>query len=79
MSIDDIKVFLLLFADDGALFASNPQTLQSMLNDVETYCNTWSLRLNAKKTKIMIFENGRHTLYDFYIYNTRIDIVQSTM
>jgi hypothetical protein len=25
----------------------------------------------------MIFENGRHTSYDFYICNSRIDIVQS--
>jgi hypothetical protein len=69
LSIDDVKVFLLLFADDGALFAYDPQSLQSMLNDVQTYCNTWRLRLNVSKTKIMIFENGRHTSYDFSVRN----------
>jgi hypothetical protein len=77
VSIDDLKLFLLLFADDAALFATNPNTLQSMLCNVETYCQTWKLRLNTKKTKIMIFERGRPTSYNFYLYNTKLEVVDS--
>ena len=75
LKVHDIEIFLLLFADDAVVFAYDPFSLQSMLNDIENYSNTWGLRLNVNKTKIMIFENGRHTYYDFFLYNTRIEVV----
>ena len=34
ISIDHLKLFMLLFADDGILFSSNPSTLQSMLESI---------------------------------------------
>lgn len=74
---NELKLFLLLYADDQALFAKSPETLQLMLKDVENYCNVWGLKINTQKTKAMIFEKGRHTTYDFYIYNTRIELVNS--
>ena len=77
MNLEELQIFLLLFADDGILFSQNPQTLQSMLNDVQLYCETWGLRLNVAKTKIMIFEKGRHTTYNFHINNQLIEIVSS--
>ena len=77
MNLEELQIFLLLFADDGVLFSQNPQTLQSMLNDVHLYCETWGLRLNVTKTKIMIFEKGRHTAYNFHINNQLIEIVSS--
>ena len=67
----------MLFADNAVVFAKNPNSLQSLLNDIKLYCNIYKLRLNVNKTKIMIFENGRHTNYDFYLYNTKIHIVES--
>ena len=33
--------------------------------------------MNTKKTKIMIFEKGRKTHYDFFLYNTKIEITES--
>ena len=77
MNLEELQIFLLLFADDGVLFSQSPQTLQSMLNDVHLYCETWGLRLNVTKTKIMIFEKGRHTAYNFHINNQLIEIVSS--
>ena len=65
IGIEDIHIFLLLFADDAVPFAQDPESLQSILYDIENYSNIWGLRLNTNKTKIMIFENGRHTNYDF--------------
>ena len=77
LNIDNLKLFLILFADDAVIFANNPASLQSILNDLGQYCNIWNLKLNVNKTKIMIFENSRPTLYDFFLNDTRIEIVNS--
>ena len=66
-SINEFKRFLILYADDQVVFATSPETLQSLLNDIENYCNAWGLKINTDKTKAMIFEKGRHTHFDFYI------------
>ena len=38
-TLNDIKLFLILYADDQVLFSTSPESLQSMLNDIEAYCN----------------------------------------
>ena len=48
-----------------------------MLYDIETYCTQWGLKINTKKTKAMIFEKGRHSHFDFYINNTKLELVTS--
>ena len=68
-TINELKLFLILYADDQIVFATSPETLQSLLRDIEDYCNAFGLRMNTNKTKAMIFENGRYFSYhDFYIY-----------
>ena len=74
-TVNDIKLFLLLYADDQVIFAKSPQTLQAMLLDLENYCNFLGLKINTTKTKTMIFEKGRHTSYDFYLNNTKLEVV----
>ena len=54
-TIDELNLFLVLYADDQVLFSTNPSSLQSMLTDIETYCNTFGLKINTNKTKVMIF------------------------
>jgi len=73
----DVKLFLLMYADDMVLFSKSPESLKTMLKDVENYCNTWGLKINVAKTKAMVFENGRSTHIDLSNYNTPIEIVQS--
>ena len=53
-----------LFADDQVLFAMSRETLQSLLTDLETYYQLWGLKINANKTKAMIFGKGRRSHYD---------------
>ena len=77
LTVDDMQLFLLLFADDAVVFTHDPKSLQSILNDIENYCNKYKLKINVNKTKIMICENGRHTSYDFYLYKTKIELVKS--
>ena len=38
-TLNELELFLLLYADDQVLLATSAQSLQHMLNDVETYCN----------------------------------------
>ena len=77
-STGELKLFLILFADDQVLFSTSPTSLQSMLNDVETYCNACGLKINVAKTKALIFEKStRHSHYDFFLYNEKLEIVTS--
>ena len=55
-TIDEFRLFLLLFADDQALFSTTPEGLQSMLTNIETYYNKWQMQINTAKTKVMIFK-----------------------
>ena len=77
VSLDELKLFLILFVDDQVVFAKSPDTLQSLLNDIENYCQFWDLKINTDKTKAMNFEKGRRTHYDFYINNTALELVDS--
>lgn len=76
-TLEEIKIFVLLFADDAALFAHEPEALQSMLNDLSDYCHTWGLKVNTSKTKVMIFEAGRHTTYNFMYNNIILENVKT--
>ena len=60
------------------LFSTSPTSLKSMLNDVETYCNAFGLKINVAKTKALIFEKStRHSHYDFFLYNEKIETLTS--
>ena len=77
-TVDDMKLFLMLYADEAVVFAKSPIVLQSILYDIESYCTLWGLKINTAKTKAMIFEKGRHTHYDFYLNNVKLEIVTSS-
>ena len=76
-TLNEIKLFLILYADDQVAFVKSPETLQKILTDIENYCNMWGLKINTQKTKAMIFEKGRRAHHDFYIYNTALEVVES--
>ena len=68
-TIDEFRLFLLLFADDQALFSTKPEGLQSMLTNIETYYNKLQMQFNTAKTKVMICEKSRnHSTHDFFLY-----------
>jgi exonuclease III len=52
------KVKLLAYADDLVLMASDRRVLQKMICDFKDYCDTWNLRVNLTKSKIVVFRNG---------------------
>lgn len=53
------KLLILLYADDTVLFSDNSDDLQHALNIFEEYCNSWKLKINISKTKIVVFGRGK--------------------
>ena len=45
--INDLRIFLLMFADESVLFSQSPHGLQSLLNDLSDYCNRWRIKINT--------------------------------
>ena len=74
---NELRLFILLYADDAVIFAKSPRVLQSLLHDLETYCLRWGLKINTAKTKVMIFEKGETTHYDFFLNNVKLELVSS--
>ena len=71
-----LKLFILLFADDTVLFSNSKEDLQRTLNCFENYCDTWHLKVNISKTKIIIFSHRRpSTNIKFYFKGEEIEIV----
>ena len=56
----DIDLSCLQFADDLILMSESAKGLQTALDKLSAYCETWGLEINLCKTKILIFNsNGR--------------------
>ncbi len=58
VTIEDLKMFLLMFADDTTLLAETVAGLQSGLDVLDEYCERWALQVNIDKTKIVVFKKG---------------------
>ena len=53
-TVDDLKLCLLLYADDSVLIAESRLDLQNSLDSVHDYCQRWKLCVNILKTKIVV-------------------------
>ena len=49
----------LFYADDMAVLAPSLKGLQKLLDACSSYCIEWDIKLNAKKTKNLLFGKGR--------------------
>ena len=54
-NLDLLNLYLLMYADDTVLITQSADDLQSMLNVLSLYSQTWKLKVNVNKTKIMFF------------------------
>ena len=59
ITLNDLKLFLLLFADDAVLFSYTREGLQILLDRLKNYCDKWGLTVTTSKTAIMVCKNGR--------------------
>jgi hypothetical protein len=71
--IDDIVLIALLFADDMCIVDESIENLQTSLDQLYNYCNTWGLEVNTEKTKVMVFrKRGTVFLNETWTYNGNI-------
>ena len=56
LTLSDTEIKCLLFADDVILLAPSKEALQQQLDHLQTFCQTWALTANLKKTRIMVFQ-----------------------
>ena len=77
ISIDQLSIYLLLFADDAVIMSETAEgLLQVLLNQLELYCCKWNLIVNVDKTKVLIFRKGRLQRNMHFTYaGTDIEIV----
>ena len=72
-SITYVKLLILLYADDTIIFSCDKDNFQKALDNFQEYCQTWKLKINYSKTKVMIF-NARRTNIFFNIGGHNIEI-----
>ena len=71
------KLNSLFYADDLIILTRSKLELQYCLNKLSSHCISWMLKINSKKTIIMIFQKGKYKCdYVFHIGNEMKDIVQ---
>ena len=58
ITLDQLSIYLLMFADDAVIFSETIEGLQESLNNLKQYCDKWNLSVNIDKTEIMVFRKG---------------------
>ena len=73
ITVDDLKLCLLLYADDSVLIAESRLDLQNSLDSVHESGQRWKLCVNILKTKIVVFrKGGRLSRDDIWFYGDSI-------
>lgn len=66
------------YADDTAIIATTSHGLQKMLQDIRTVSKSYGLKINLKKTKIMVIKKtGNGNIPPILINNTMIEWLRS--
>ena len=54
VTVEHLKLLILLYADDVVIFAESPELLQMEIGVLYNYCEQWKLKLNTQKSKILV-------------------------
>jgi hypothetical protein len=68
----NIKIFIILYADDIMIMSETEEGLQQALLNFEQYCDLWKLKVNTQKQKLLISVNENTKHKDRLNYTTRI-------
>lgn len=58
VSLKDLKLHCLMYADDIVLLSESASGLQKALNGLDNFCSSWGMTINVKKTKVLIFNKA---------------------
>ena len=74
VSLQNESLNCLMYADDIVIMSTSAEGLQQRISILETYCNDWCLKINIKKTKVMVFNKaGRIMQCKFKLQNNHIE------
>jgi hypothetical protein len=69
ITINNINVSCLMYADDIVLISESAKGIQNCLNKLSNYCDIWNLSVNIDKSKVIIFnKSGRVIKKDNFKY-----------
>jgi hypothetical protein len=74
-ALADLRVWLLLFADDLALISETEAGLQRQLDMLQNFCTERGLTVNVSKTKVLVF-NTQAPCREFLFQDSAIERVQ---
>ena len=76
VSLDVTRLNCLLYADDIILLSESEKGLQSCLDNLNSYCHKWKLKINISKTKGIVFSKGKRKTDNlkFYIENKKLEV-----
>jgi hypothetical protein len=57
-----------MYAEYIAIFSSSPEGLQNKLFSLESYCDDWGMKVNIKKTKVIISNKAGRTIKHKFMY-----------
>ena len=74
--VNDREVSCLMYADDLVLLSQSYEGLQPLLERLKSFFDTWSLKVNVDKTKLIIFNKSGNILkiFSFRYENQNIAI-----
>ncbi len=78
LTLHDSQIRCLLYAYDLVLPSPSQHGLQQNLNLLDQYCQTWPLRVNLKKTNIMIFQKRSRSQGTQHIFTLGTDQITHT-
>ena len=74
--LQELSLFLLMYADDMVIFSDSVQGLQNMLNELLQYTKKWSPTVNVAKTKVMVFRYNNIDVTDkWYFDGDELEVV----
>lgn len=75
LTLEEREIKCLLSADDLLLLSPTEEALQESLSILENYSQTWNLKINTGKSKVMIFQKRNHSnglRYNFTLDRERL-------
>ena len=78
VSLGKKSLSCLMYADDLLMFSENAEGLQKCLDKLSIYTRKWGLKVNLKKTKVLIFQSrGKRPQYSFFLGHQQVSIEKS--
>ena len=75
VTVDDIKIILLFYADDVVVISESAQGLQREIDKLQAYCTKWKLKLNTDKSQVVIFQKGNaNTNHQWFFGDIRLKV-----